>query len=195
MDYLRFGGGSEPLVILLGLSMQSVMGAADAVEEAYAPLAGDFTIYLLDQRKNLPNRFSPGKGAVDSTPACSRLVRCRAQERIHLYGRHSESCNRLYSGRDSGRGLRRHGGLGQPAEVADWTYFVRTMRCYKIPGILEDLCEQYYQYATYQGGIEGDFSDIFAHLRFGLARIRPWRRVLAALLFASHVGPPSLRFA
>ena len=56
----------------------------------------------------------------------------------------------------------------QPAEVADWTYFVRTMRCYKIPGILEDLCEQYYQYATYQGGIEGapDYYDLDDHHRF-----------------------------
>ena len=56
----------------------------------------------------------------------------------------------------------------QPAEVADWTYFVRTMRAYKIPGILEDLCEQYYQYATYKGGIEGadDYYDLDDHHRF-----------------------------
>ena len=56
----------------------------------------------------------------------------------------------------------------QPAEVADWTYFVRTMRAYKIPGILEDLCEQYYQKATYQGGIEGapDYYDLDDHHRF-----------------------------
>ena len=56
----------------------------------------------------------------------------------------------------------------QPAEVADWTYFVRTMRAYKIPGILEDLCEQYGQYATYQGGIEGapDYYDLDDHHRF-----------------------------
>ena len=56
----------------------------------------------------------------------------------------------------------------QPAEVADWTYFVRTMRAYKIPGILEDLCEQYYQFATYKGGIEGapDYSDLDDHHRF-----------------------------
>lgn len=56
----------------------------------------------------------------------------------------------------------------QPAEVADWTYFVRTMRAYKIPGILEDLCEQYGQYATYQGGLEGapDYYDLDDHHRF-----------------------------
>ena len=56
----------------------------------------------------------------------------------------------------------------QPEEVADWTYFVRTMRAYKIPGILEDLCEQYYQFATYKGGIEGspDYYDLDDHHRF-----------------------------
>lgn len=56
----------------------------------------------------------------------------------------------------------------QPAEVEDWKYFVRTMRAYKIPGILEDLCEQYYQYATYKGGIEGadDYYDLDGGHRF-----------------------------
>ena len=56
----------------------------------------------------------------------------------------------------------------QPALVKDWTYFVRTMRAYKIPGILEDLCEQYYQYATYKGGIEGadDYYDLDGGHRF-----------------------------
>ena len=35
------------------------------------------------------------------------------------------------------------------------TYFNRTMRTWKIPEIIEDLCEQYNQFATYQGGIDG----------------------------------------
>ena len=56
----------------------------------------------------------------------------------------------------------------QPALVKEWVYFVRTMRAYKIPGILEDLCEQYYQYATYKGGIEGadDYYDLDGGHRF-----------------------------
>ena len=73
MDYLRFGSGGEPLVILPGLSVQSVMGAAGAVEEAYAPLAGDFTLYLLDQRKNLPDRYSVGDMARDAHEAICAL--------------------------------------------------------------------------------------------------------------------------
>ena len=35
MDYIRFGHGEKPLVILPGLSVQSVMGSAAAVAEAY----------------------------------------------------------------------------------------------------------------------------------------------------------------
>ena len=34
MDYFRFGRGSRTMVILPGLSVQSVMGAAQAVEAA-----------------------------------------------------------------------------------------------------------------------------------------------------------------
>ncbi len=34
MEYFRFGAGERPLVILPGLSVQSVMGAADAVAAA-----------------------------------------------------------------------------------------------------------------------------------------------------------------
>ena len=36
MDYCRFGHGAEALVILPGLSVQRVMGLADAVAQAIA---------------------------------------------------------------------------------------------------------------------------------------------------------------
>ena len=51
MDFFRFGHGKETLVILPGLSVQSVMVFADAVAEAYQRLANDFTIYVFDYRK------------------------------------------------------------------------------------------------------------------------------------------------
>ena len=56
----------------------------------------------------------------------------------------------------------------KPAEVEEFTYFVRTVRAYKIPDKIEDLCEQYYQSATYKGGIEGseDWYDLDDHHRF-----------------------------
>ena len=54
MDFFRFGEGERTLVILPGLSVQSVMGAADAVAEAYRSLTDRFTIYVFDRRRELP---------------------------------------------------------------------------------------------------------------------------------------------
>ena len=44
MDYFCFGRGATPLVILPGLSIQSVMGSADAIENAYRSLEDRFTL-------------------------------------------------------------------------------------------------------------------------------------------------------
>ena len=54
MDFFRFGHGKEKLVILPGLSVQSVMLSADAIEKAYSPLANDFTVFVFDRRRELP---------------------------------------------------------------------------------------------------------------------------------------------
>ena len=54
MRYFRFGTGEKTMVILPGLSVQSVMGLADAVAESYGSLAGEFTIYVFDRREELP---------------------------------------------------------------------------------------------------------------------------------------------
>ena len=58
MDFFRFGRGSRTLVILPGLSVQSVMPAADAVAAAYQTLQDEFTIYLFDRRANQIGRAS-----------------------------------------------------------------------------------------------------------------------------------------
>ena len=49
MDYFHFGHGEKTLVILPGLSVQSVMGAADAIAEAYRPIEDKFTVYVFDR--------------------------------------------------------------------------------------------------------------------------------------------------
>lgn len=49
MDYIRFGNkDGNTLVILPGLSLKSVMGAAEAIVGAYSLLAEDHEIYLFD---------------------------------------------------------------------------------------------------------------------------------------------------
>ena len=82
MDYFRFGHGKETLVILPGLSVQSVMGSADAVAGAYRGLTDNFTIYLFDRRKELPDHYSIHEMAQDTVKA----FRASGLDNIHLFG-------------------------------------------------------------------------------------------------------------
>lgn len=54
------------------------------------------------------------------------------------------------------------------AKVEGITFFSRTVRAFKLPGLLEDLCEQYNQKATYLGTIPGmnQYFDLDDHHRF-----------------------------
>lgn len=45
MDYFKFGTGKKNLVIIPGLSVQSVMGAANTVAAEYKTMEEDFSIY------------------------------------------------------------------------------------------------------------------------------------------------------
>ena len=82
VDYLQFGRGNDSLVILPGASVTSVMGAADAIEEAYAPLAEDFTLYLLDYRRDFPDAYSVHDMARDAYGA----LRALELEHMCLFG-------------------------------------------------------------------------------------------------------------
>ena len=73
MEYFRFGAGERPLVILPGLSVQSVMGAADAVAAAYQSLTDRFTIYLFDRRRDIPPVYSVADMARDTAEAFETL--------------------------------------------------------------------------------------------------------------------------
>ncbi len=73
MEYLRFGHGKDPLVILPGLSVQSVMGLGDLIAEAYQVLTEDFTIYLFDRRKELPDVYPIREMARDTAEALRAL--------------------------------------------------------------------------------------------------------------------------
>ena len=73
MDFFRFGTGARTMVILPGLSVQSVMGSADAVAQAYDALAQDYTIYLFDRRETLPDVYSVEEMARDTAEAMKAL--------------------------------------------------------------------------------------------------------------------------
>ena len=72
-DYFRFGKGERTLVILPGLSIQSVCGFADAVAASYASIAEDFTVYVFDRRRELPAVYSVSDMADDTAAAMEAL--------------------------------------------------------------------------------------------------------------------------
>lgn len=57
MDYCRFGQGGRNLVIIPGLSVQSIMPLAEMIADAYGELTEDFTVYVFDRRKELPEGY------------------------------------------------------------------------------------------------------------------------------------------
>ncbi len=82
MDYFRFGKGGKTLVILPGLSVQSVMGAADAIAAAYQTLAERYTIYVFDRRADLPAVYTVHDMAQDTAEA----FRALGLEKVCLFG-------------------------------------------------------------------------------------------------------------
>ena len=82
MDYCKFGSGERALIILPGLSIQSVMGSADAVAQAYQTLAQDYTIYLFDPPKELPDSYSVYEAAEDVAEALQAL----GLEKVSIFG-------------------------------------------------------------------------------------------------------------
>lgn len=82
MDYFQFGHGDKPLVLLPGLSVDSVMKYTDAVEEAYRVLEDEFTIYLFDRRKDLPDPYSVYDMARDTADAIREL----GFDQVYLFG-------------------------------------------------------------------------------------------------------------
>ena len=82
MDFFRFGRGKETLVILPGLSVQSVMGSAELVAEAYRLLADEFTVYVFDRRKELPGEYSVREMAEDT----SKALRALGLAQVNVFG-------------------------------------------------------------------------------------------------------------
>lgn len=74
MQYFRFGNPEgKPYVILPGLSLKSVMGAADAVAGAYALLAEDYDMYLFDRITEYPDDYDIYGMAEDTIAAFEQL--------------------------------------------------------------------------------------------------------------------------
>ena len=82
MRYFRFGRGEKTMVILPGLSVQSVMDAAGAVAQAYESMTADFTVYVFDRRADLPEVYTVADMARDTAEA----MRAVGLKDIYLFG-------------------------------------------------------------------------------------------------------------
>lgn len=68
-----FGNGEKPFVILPGLSIHSVMGAAEAVEQAYQPFTEEYTVYLFDVTRDIKEGYTVRNMAEDTAAAMKTL--------------------------------------------------------------------------------------------------------------------------
>ena len=75
MDYIRFGSGKRSLVILPGVGdgLKTVKGTALPFALLYRSLAGDYTVYMLSRRAELPPRMSTREMAADVHEAMKAL--------------------------------------------------------------------------------------------------------------------------
>ena len=82
MNYFSFGEGERPFVILPGLSIQSVMGSAEAVAQGYASLGKEYRIYVFDRRAVLPETYTVRDMARDT----ARAMKALGLEKACLFG-------------------------------------------------------------------------------------------------------------
>lgn len=73
MEHIVFGHGEKNFVILLGLSVHSVMGAADAIAEAYKDFCEEYTVYVFDRAKTIHDGYTVRDMAEDTAKAMRRL--------------------------------------------------------------------------------------------------------------------------
>lgn len=73
MEYFKFGTGDNIFVIIPGLTVQSLMGLKDSVEEAYGNLADNFTVYVFERRKVVPKDYTICDMADDTAAVMKEL--------------------------------------------------------------------------------------------------------------------------
>ena len=73
MTYLRFGHGKTPLVILPGLSVQSMIPLAPVLVRQYEIFTEDFTVYVFDRRLEVPLNYPIREMAFDTVKVLQQL--------------------------------------------------------------------------------------------------------------------------
>lgn len=73
MKHIKFGSGKENFVILPGLSIHSIMRAADAIKAAYDEFTEKYTVYVFDRADNIASGYTVRDMAMDTADAMKAL--------------------------------------------------------------------------------------------------------------------------
>ncbi|MBP3853929.1 MAG: alpha/beta hydrolase, partial [Erysipelotrichaceae bacterium] len=82
MEYIHFGSGKKTMIILPGVSVQSVMSSAQLIADAYDIFTKDYTLYVFERRNHLPEDASIHSMAEDMHIVLSQL----GLKDIYLFG-------------------------------------------------------------------------------------------------------------
>jgi len=73
VDYITFGHGSKPLIMIQGLNTRGIKGSAPLLAYMYRIFAKDYTVHLFDRRKDLCGNVSVRDLAADIAAAMDLL--------------------------------------------------------------------------------------------------------------------------
>ena len=82
MNYFSFGRGKKTLVIIPGLSVQSILLFEDIIKKSYEIFSEDFTVYVIDRKEKIPNSISE---MAEDTAQVLREIRNNTQD-FHIFG-------------------------------------------------------------------------------------------------------------
>ena len=73
MDYITFGKGTKPLIMIQGLNTRGIKGAADSLAYMYRIFAKEYKVYLFDRRENVTEGLTVRDLATDIAMAMDAL--------------------------------------------------------------------------------------------------------------------------
>lgn len=65
LDYITFGSGTRPLVMIQGLNTRSIKGSAHSLAFMYRVFAKEYKVYLFDRRPDIPEQITVRELAAD----------------------------------------------------------------------------------------------------------------------------------
>lgn len=82
MNVTKFGNGNKNLVIIAGISLLGIEGQGNAIAEAYKIFGEEYTVYVIERKKELADGYSVQQMAEDVCRVLSEI----GISKIYLYG-------------------------------------------------------------------------------------------------------------